>query len=98
MTQPNQNSRRFIFDPTLSLGNIITSLTIVGSVMMTWSSLQSTLAIHSTEIKQLQSVAARYDTERSQDRADIKELIKEVKSEVKDVKATVDYIRNKGQP
>ena len=82
----------------LSLGNIITLLTIVGSVMMTWSSLQSTLAIHSTEIKQLQSVAARYDTERSQDRADIKELIKEVKSEVKDVKATVDYIRNKGQP
>ena len=93
-SKPADNEKKkFTFDPTISLGNIFTAITITGSVMLAWGSLQSTLAVHSTEIRQLQGVAAKYDSERAQDRADLKELIRDVKSDVKDVKNSIDIIK-----
>ena len=71
----------------------IVSYEWAGSVMLAWGSLQSTPAVHSTEIRQLQGVAAKYDSERAQDRADLKELIRDVKSDVKDVKNSIDIIK-----
>lgn len=77
------------FDPTVSLGSILTALCILGSIGLVWGSLQSTLATHTTEIRQLQDDSKRHQDERLADRVELKDMVKDLKGDIRDVKDLV---------
>lgn len=83
------------FDPTISLGNVLTAVCLMASVAGVWGSVQGTLATHTTEIKALQDANASHAKERSEDRTEIKEMFRDLKGDVKDVRDTVEKIRSK---
>lgn len=80
------------FDPTISLGNMLTALVVAGAVITAYGSLQGVLATHTAEIKQLQEAGVRHNAERVSDRGEIRDLIKDVKSDVRDLKDVVIQI------
>lgn len=77
------------FDPTISLGNILTAIVVAGAALTGYGTLQAVLATHTVEIKQLQDAGVRHDNERVADRVEIRDLVKEVKMDVKDLKDAV---------
>lgn len=83
------------FDPTVSLGSILTAVCMMASVAVGWGSLQGTLATHTTEIKYLQDENVRHDKERISDRSEIKDLLKDLKNDIKDVRDVVEKTRSK---
>jgi hypothetical protein len=83
------------FDPTVTMGNALTAISVLASVAAVWGSLQGTLATHTTEIRALQDANVAHAKERTEDRTEIKELLRDLKTDVKDVRDTVEKIRSK---
>lgn len=83
------------YDPTITLGNVFTAVCLMASVAAAWGSVQGTLATHTTEIKGLQDANVAHAKERSDDRIEIKDLLKDLKGDVKDVRDSVEKIRSK---
>jgi len=81
------------FDPTISLGNIMTALVMCGAIVAAYSSLQATIAVHASEIKQLQEANIRRDAERLVDRQEFRELIRELRDEMKSIKDVLEKRR-----
>lgn len=78
------------FDPTISLGSVLTAVCMMASVAVAWGSLQSTLATHTTQIEYLQIENTRRNSERIADKLEIKDLLKDLKVDIKDVRALVE--------
>jgi hypothetical protein len=78
------------FDPTVSLGSVLAAVCMIGSVAVAWGSLQSTLATHTTQIEYLQIENTRRNSERIADKVEIRDLLKDLKTDIKDVRDVVE--------
>lgn len=85
------------FDNTITLGNTLTIISIFISVGMVWVNLTSSVAQHTVQISALKEENAKRDSEQLLQRAEIRGLINDVKTDLKEVKSMViDRLISKG--
>lgn len=85
------------FDNTITLGNALTIISIFMSVGLVWVNLTSNVAQHTVQITSLKEENIKRDSEQLLQRAEVRSLINDVKTDIKEVKSMViDRLISKG--
>lgn len=77
-----KTSRRVHFDPTISLGHVLTFISMIGAGTLAYSSLQSRLAVHDEQLRGIERAA-------TVDKAHLTEVLNGLREDVKEVKQEV---------
>ena len=78
------------FDPTITLGNFLTVVVITGGVLTAYVDLRGTEVKHDAQIVQINADISRTAAERLIDKGDLKEIMREIKVDIKEVKDSLN--------
>lgn len=87
---PTNRRRRFF--PTVSLGNIFTGLIILGSAIGMYATTLADVRENKVTIENIKQNVAKQEAEATQSRREIRDDIRDVKGEVKEVRETMQKI------
>lgn len=77
------------FNQEISLGNIMSALVAAGSMLGAWVSIETKLATHGVEIVKNREDIKRNDIARAEDKREMRELVSEVKGDIREVRDAV---------
>jgi hypothetical protein len=96
MTVPVAKPQRF--DPKISMGNVLTIVSIFIAAASTWATTQAGVARIEerleAEVKARITTDQRHDDELARLRTDIRSDLKEIHTEIKDVRASIEALRD----
>jgi len=79
------------FEPTISLGNVLSLLVLAGAVFAWASTVERTLALHGLQLVNAKLANERVASEIVSNRTEIREALKEIKIELKDLNKQMRY-------
>lgn len=77
------------FEPTISVGNIVTIGAVAVSIFVWGSTVERTLAVHGVQIQNTQQTGLRLAAEIALNKTEINESLKEINTELKEISAQI---------
>ena len=77
--------KRLHIDPTISIGHIITTISIAVSMIWWASTVETRLGNHDVKIQHMQAQDERLDRERERERREWKDELREIKAELREL-------------
>lgn len=97
MSQDNQNEdnqsetrwKKLHIDPTISIGHIITTITIAVSAIWWASTVETRIANHDVKIKHIEDADVKLERTRAEERREWKDELREIKQELRELNTRI---------